>query len=277
MVDYAENRTTSLTNSAASTNEASRSGLSIARFFPGGVQSFLRRRRGDGQAPNPIPSKPIRSQTRLKIEPKTSFANERTLMQWISAASLMITLATLIITSGTDIGFKAGLVFYATAFVIMIYAVFRYQYRAWSFRYRRDQNHDDLFGPVFLVVLISAAMGTILYMIFYYNAAPPVMVPERNSAEGCMQFGQGGVPEYFAFTDVAVDGTTGRVWASGPFAVVERAMDPSMVRSLKACLICRISRGSNMVWRIVTSTPSRATATCPESFTLAPTNPFRKS
>ena len=66
--------------------------------------------------------KPVRSNARIKIEPKTSFALERTLIQWVSAASLMITLATIIITSGNDLGFKAGFVFFPLAFVILLYA-----------------------------------------------------------------------------------------------------------------------------------------------------------
>lgn len=66
--------------------------------------------------------KPIRSNARIKIEPKTSFANERTLIQWVSAASLMITLGTLIVTSGSEFGFKAGFVFFPLAFLIMLYA-----------------------------------------------------------------------------------------------------------------------------------------------------------
>jgi uncharacterized membrane protein YidH (DUF202 family) len=123
--------------------------------------------------------KPVRSANRVKIEPKTSFANERTLIQWISAASLMITLATLIVTSGTELGFKAGFVFFPLAFLILLYAIARFQYRAWSFRNRANAYHDDLVGPVVLVVAISAAMGIILSLMFYYNSELPVSLSDQ--------------------------------------------------------------------------------------------------
>ena len=162
------------------------------------------------------PLKPVRATGRVKVEPKTSFANERTLIQWVSAASLMITLATLIMTSGSDLGFQAGFVFFPLAFVIMIYAIIRYQYRAWSFRNRRNEYHDDLYGPVFLVIAIASAMGVIMYLMFHFNAPLPSFVPTNDVKSGCQQLSTYPIEEFFPFSDLALIGQS--LVAVGPFA-----------------------------------------------------------
>lgn len=42
----------------------------------------------------------------VKVEPKTMFANERTLIQWLSAALLLVTLSTALMGIGNTEGTK---------------------------------------------------------------------------------------------------------------------------------------------------------------------------
>jgi uncharacterized membrane protein YidH (DUF202 family) len=210
------------------TGESSKSASRATGGGQGGVFSTFRNRlfgnRSEDRDPRkPIaPLKPVRSADRVKIEPKTSFANERTLIQWVSAASLMITLATLIMTSGSEIGFKAGFVFFPLAFVIMLYAVIRYQYRAWSFRHRRNQYPDDLYGPVFLVIAIASAMGVIMFLMFYYNSPIPVATPDNQPLNGCEMMtafdSTATIEPYFPYSDLTIQGDS-RLYAVGPFSV----------------------------------------------------------
>lgn len=202
-------------------NQSPHAGISAvakAKTLFGKVRRRLVKKDEGPPAPSQRALKPIRSVNRVKIEPKTSFANERTLIQWISAASLMITLATLIMTSGSEFGLKAGFVFFPLAFIIMVYAIIRYQYRAWAFRNRTSVYHDDLIGPVVLVVALAAAMGLILYLTYYYSSPLPDASPVVSSDGMCSKISLDSDPEYFAHSNVFndIEGTT---WIVGPFAL----------------------------------------------------------
>ena len=152
----------------------------------------------------------------------------RTLINWLGSALSLVTLATLIMTSGSEIGFKAGFVFFPLAFMIIFYAGFRYAYRVWAFRNNRAQHHDDLIGPAVLIVAIASAMGIILWLMFYYNSDLPVAYPDPNGA-GCLKLNSSAEPSYFAHSDVFHD-SDGDTWVVGPFLLVRTRPDGASTR-----------------------------------------------
>jgi hypothetical protein len=106
---------------------------------------------------------------------------------------------------------------------MLLYASVRYQYRAWAFRYNRQQNHDDRIGPMLLVAAIAAAMGAILYLMFQANSPLPHQVPFV--ADQCQELSNQGLPEYFAYSDLVTSGE--EILVTGPFTVASRSLSDS--------------------------------------------------
>lgn len=74
----------------------------------------------------------------LKVEPKTFFANERTFIQWVSAAILILAMSTAL-SAFSETSAKVGGV------ILMPIAVFFLFYAAWVFHWRANKirtGHD---------------------------------------------------------------------------------------------------------------------------------------
>jgi uncharacterized membrane protein YidH (DUF202 family) len=112
----------------------------------------------------------------VKVEPKTFFANERTLLQWLSMAILLLFLGLGLMTLET-VGSTApggtpsvsaavfggrsrasavcGVIIAPIAVVFMIYALWTFIVRARRIARREPSTrYDDVFGPVALVVIL---------------------------------------------------------------------------------------------------------------------------
>ncbi|KAI9313256.1 VTC domain-containing protein [Dichotomocladium elegans] len=101
---------------------------------------------------------PPPSTSRVKAEPKTFFANERTFISWLQFCGLMLTISLSLINFGDHIAQLCGGLFLVIAAVLAIYSLWRYQYRAWQIRTRSTARYDDMYGPAILCVLIVAAI-----------------------------------------------------------------------------------------------------------------------
>jgi hypothetical protein len=92
-----------------------------------------------------------------RVEPKSFFANERTLIQWITIGSLFMFVAGLVYAAGLSMGprhgqpfmmFGSGLI--ACALFIVLYGCFIYYRRLYLMMNARPYGYADTFGPAML-------------------------------------------------------------------------------------------------------------------------------
>jgi uncharacterized membrane protein YidH (DUF202 family) len=118
----------------------------------------------------------------VKVEPKTFFANERTLLQWLSMSILLLFLALGLLSmergaattvipgtapSGSSFGTLpsaiCGLTLAPISILFMLYALWTYIVRAKRIARREPSaRYDDMYGPVALVaLLVVIAIATV--------------------------------------------------------------------------------------------------------------------
>eukprot|EP00040_Diaphanoeca_grandis_P044643 m.13090 g.13090 ORF g.13090 m.13090 type:complete len:1063 (+) comp9590_c0_seq1:90-3278(+) len=102
---------------------------------------------------------------RVKVEPKTYFANERTFIQWLSSAILLVTMSTAVM-SLNDTARVAGTVFVPVSLIFMFYALGVYYWRLGKINSRDGSRYDDPYGPVLLTVLLSIAIVVTVSVIW---------------------------------------------------------------------------------------------------------------
>jgi len=93
---------------------------------------------------------------RLKIEPKTFFANERTFLQWFNAAVMLSTIGITIRSIGLhDVGLSIAI----TGFLTLVYADFMY-YRRNNIliEHRTDTPLHDTYGPLVLSFVLVVGL-----------------------------------------------------------------------------------------------------------------------
>ncbi|KAJ3319546.1 hypothetical protein HDU76_000516, partial [Blyttiomyces sp. JEL0837] len=73
-------------------------------------------------------------------------------------------LALSLLNFGDRVGQISGLVFTGVAMIFMGYSLFLFQWRAKKIRERDPGPYDDRVGPVFLVVIIFAAVTINCYL-----------------------------------------------------------------------------------------------------------------
>ena len=101
------------------------------------------------------------------LQPKTYFAAERTFIQWISAALLLVTMAVLLFTL-SDQNRNEGprvngfiLIFVAT--FVSIYALAIYFRRLYLMKRSKSYGYTDHFAPIILTIAVLVGIGSILY------------------------------------------------------------------------------------------------------------------
>ncbi|KDD74560.1 hypothetical protein H632_c1224p0, partial [Helicosporidium sp. ATCC 50920] len=125
---------------------------------------------------------------RLRVEPKTFFANERTFLQWLQI-SVLIMFTSLSLLNGGSVGTSiasttgsscdpndgkcqasriSGAIIAPVALLFMVYALYRYRRRTNQILRREVLRYDDQKGPVWLViVLISVTIATYIICMVY--------------------------------------------------------------------------------------------------------------
>ncbi|KAI8069214.1 VTC domain-containing protein [Gongronella butleri] len=100
-----------------------------------------------------------------KPDPKAFFANERTFISWLQFCALLLTVALNLLNTGDGISRMIGAIFIVIASVMSLYALARFQLRAYLMR--TGKNHlrmDDIYGPVVLCVLLVVALMLNFYL-----------------------------------------------------------------------------------------------------------------
>lgn len=105
----------------------------------------------------------------IKIEPKVFFANERTFIAWLQFSALLLTIALNLLNFGDKISRICGSVFLLIAMLLALYALARFQYRAWQLRTpSQNGRFDDVYGPAALCILIVSALVINFWLRFKY-------------------------------------------------------------------------------------------------------------
>ncbi|KAG2202054.1 hypothetical protein INT47_006246 [Mucor saturninus] len=113
-----------------------------------------------------------RLKVKVRVEPKTFFANERTFIAWLQFCALLLTVALNLLNFGDSISRIIGGVFIGLAAGIAIYALYRFEKRAWMINRQDQGRYDDIWGPAVLCVLLVAALIVNFYLRFSSTATP---------------------------------------------------------------------------------------------------------
>jgi hypothetical protein len=105
---------------------------------------------------------------RIKVEPKTFFSNERTLLQWMNLVIFLSVAALLLMSMGTLPARVAGLSFAVLAIVAAIYATIIYHWRRLAIKTQRPvTSYDDRIGPTgFVILIIAVIVVTTRFVLF---------------------------------------------------------------------------------------------------------------
>ncbi|KAJ2959451.1 hypothetical protein NQZ79_g5094 [Umbelopsis isabellina] len=107
-----------------------------------------------------------KKKVKVKVEPKVFFANERTFISWLQFCALLLTVALNLLNFGDATSRIVGGVFIGLAAVIALYALYRFERRAWMINRHDQGRYDDLWGPAVLCVLLVAALVINFYLRF---------------------------------------------------------------------------------------------------------------
>ena len=95
--------------------------------------------------------------SRVKVEPKTYFVNERTFLQWFNASVLVGTLGIALVGLDSSLGL-ISLMFVVIGILLMCYALYTYHVRLRNIAQRRTTGYHDSVGPSVLTVLLMLAL-----------------------------------------------------------------------------------------------------------------------
>jgi len=107
----------------------------------------------------------------IRVEPKTHFANERTLMQWINVSIFLSIGSLLMFQFNRAVANSMGLSIQVLAILFILYGLFVFHFRRRAIVSRSvDGHYDDKFGPTILVALlfifiISLAIFQIMFVV----------------------------------------------------------------------------------------------------------------
>mmetsp|Transcript_18974 Transcript_18974/g.48381 ORF Transcript_18974/g.48381 Transcript_18974/m.48381 type:complete len:836 (-) Transcript_18974:175-2682(-) len=108
--------------------------------------------------------KKIEAKKPMKIEPKTFFANERTLLQWLNTAVVISLIGVNLMALGSVPSLVFGALMSCVSVAFIIYALMVYRKRARSIASREPIRYDDRVGPY---VLVPALILTILLSVAF--------------------------------------------------------------------------------------------------------------
>jgi uncharacterized membrane protein YidH (DUF202 family) len=97
--------------------------------------------------------------SQVQVEPKTYFANERTFIQWISAALLLLTVSSIMMGSGEYNGTSSVIAF--AALVLVCYAALVYFRRVQLLRTGQAYGYLDFLGPSILAIGVGLGVAIV--------------------------------------------------------------------------------------------------------------------
>ncbi|KAF8497349.1 vacuolar transporter chaperone 1 [Gautieria morchelliformis] len=94
----------------------------------------------------------------VRVEPKVSFANERTFLSWLHFTVVLGGLAVGLLNFGDKVGKISAVMFSLVAMGIMLYALVTYHWRAVQIRKGSREPYDDRLGPTILCLALLGAV-----------------------------------------------------------------------------------------------------------------------
>ncbi|CAO3681349.1 unnamed protein product [Rhizopus stolonifer] len=104
--------------------------------------------------------------TKVKLDPKIFFSNERTFLSWLQFCALLLTVALNLLNFGDSVSRIVGGAFMGIASAVAIYALYRFETRASMIGNRSVGRYDDLWGPAVLCLILVVALLINLYLRF---------------------------------------------------------------------------------------------------------------
>ncbi|KAG1142539.1 hypothetical protein G6F37_008788 [Rhizopus arrhizus] len=104
------------------------------------------------------------------VEPKIFFANERTFIHWLHFSATLLSAALTLLNFGDRINRIVGGLFFGIAFAFAFYSFTFYRWRAYRITNKPHLRFDDVFGPIFLCVLLIGAL--VLNFALRFNSPP---------------------------------------------------------------------------------------------------------
>ncbi|CAO3665221.1 unnamed protein product [Rhizopus stolonifer] len=101
------------------------------------------------------------------IEPKVFLANERTFIHWLHFSSTLLNVAVTLLNFGDGVNRTVGIVFFAIAFIFATYSFGFFRWRVYRILNKPHLRFDDMFGPVFLCVLLTGSL--VLNFVLRFN------------------------------------------------------------------------------------------------------------
>lgn len=98
----------------------------------------------------------------VRVEPKTFFANERTLLQWLNTAVLLATISITLLNFGNPSGRLAGLIMGPIAIFFIIHAYIIYIRRGRALVKKEPIDYADRTGPLILVVTLVIGLSIVI-------------------------------------------------------------------------------------------------------------------
>ena len=106
--------------------------------------------------------------TKVKIDAKTYFANERTFIQWLGAALFLVTLASAMMATG-ETGRVVGTIFFPVGIFFLVYALYTFHWRLKLINNAGvGGRFDDPYGPTVLTVGVLISLLAVLIGVFVY-------------------------------------------------------------------------------------------------------------
>jgi len=144
----------------------------------------------DPSSSRPVENRPTAQSRGRAVEPKTYFANERTFIQWMTAAALLITFAAMATNGHTG---TIALPIFLVASSLVFYALMVYHRRLRQFQMTGQVNYSDHWGPTVLAILLCFTMAAVLFVASSGSAPdsnvgilPPVVYATQRYARGCL-------------------------------------------------------------------------------------------
>lgn len=135
----------------------------VKRRGPFGVGALFRRNT------KPSPSLSVASKKPVRVEPKSYFANERTFIQWVSSALLLLTISVLLLGIESEHGEisayarKSGIIVCVGGVIVVCYATFVYFRRLRLLSRGIPYGYIDHFGPLVLALCVCTGVVVLLW------------------------------------------------------------------------------------------------------------------
>ena len=140
----------------------------------------------------PPKEKPKAVIAKLKVEPKTFFANERTFLKWMQLSVLLVTLSTGLLAVNDSRARLAGTLFFPIAIAFVAYAMLLFLWRVRVLLYPsvsgKVGRFDEPYGPTIFGIAVMAALMATLILVWVplnYNDGIPLGITVTESPN-CM-------------------------------------------------------------------------------------------